>query len=192
MSEPIETTEPTDAEIHEFISGPEKGEEPSYHPILEVWREVLKPAKDEADAKVTPQWASRMVQSHVGIGFADMNAFRDTYFGKLADLENILLLEIDSDPDCLKVDTPEEDVERNSFHYSNLLMQWQLQLMQWELDWDTASPEAAVELAAISETHKMFFGPTGLTAFLDNIKFEYTEDDQELLGLALQELKEGK
>lgn len=160
---------------------------PQFHTVLEVWREVLKPAKDEATYPPTPAWSNRIISAYHGIEFKDMIAFRDSYFAKVDELFNILLLEISYDNDCLSWPTPEEDAENNAVHYKNLLLQWQMAVQQWELDWECTSPTAAVELAAISEVHKMFFGQTGLTAFLDNIKFEFTEDDQTEMAEALIE-----
>lgn len=183
--------EVTDEEIREFTEGtPADG--PSFHPILEVWREVLKPARGELGSKVTPQWASRIISSYTGIGFADMENFRDAYFSKVLELADMVDEQIATDEECLTYTTPEEDVEHNSVHYRALLRDWQLAVMSWELAWETTSPLAAVELAAISEVHKMFFGPTGVTALLDNIRFEFTEADQAELAEALESLKEGK
>lgn len=181
--------EVTDESIQELLDG---AQAPSFHPILQVWREVLAPAKYEMHAKVTPQWATRIVGSYTGLAFSDMETFRDIYFGKIAQLCEVLEAEIATDDECLSYTTPEEDVEHNSEHYRNLLRDWQLAFLEWELDWETTSPEAAIEIAAISEIHKMFFGPTGLTAFLDNIKFEFTEADQAELVSALNGLKEGR
>lgn len=189
-NEPIETIEmPGDDEIQAFIEG---GDEPNFHPILKVWSEVLKPVDEEKTAKVTPQWASRTVSSHTELTFADMVTYRDDYFGRIIELRDILEDEIASDADCLTYSTPEEDLEHNGHHYKNLLLNWQMAILQWELDWETTDPDAAVKLASISEVHKMFFGPTGVVAFLDNIKFELPEADQADMAAALTELKEGQ
>lgn len=180
----------TDAEIHELLDN--SGDLPTFHPILQVWREVLKNARGELTAKVTPSWANKVVSSYQGVTYADMVDYRDSFFTKLIMLLDILEMEIASDEDCLSYITPEEDVLHNSYHYRNLLMQWQLQLLQWELEWETTSPTAAVEIAAISEIHKIIFGPTGITQYLDNIKFEFDEADQAELAEALTQLKEGQ
>ena len=176
-----------DEEIADFVEA--GGELPNFHPILQVWREVLKPARDEQARKVSPQYANRMIQSYTGLDFADMNDLRDGYFGKIIELLEILEAEIATDSDCLSYSTPEEDVAENSVHYKQLLTDWQLRFLQWELDWTCTDENAAVEIAAISEVHKMFFGPTGLTAFLDNIRFEFTEADQAELSAALEALR---
>ena len=97
--------------------------------------------------------------------------------------------EISTDDQCLTYTEPAEDAKENSHHYKNLLLQWQLMFLQWELEWDPTTPYAAIELGAISEAHKMFFGQTGITAFLDNIGFEYTEDDQQVMQETLAEFR---
>lgn len=161
-----------------------------YHSILEVWREVLKPAHTERKTKITPQWANRICTTYRELAFADMLEFRDRYFDKIAELESILLAEISSDDECLNVVTPEEDVEQNSHHYMNVLIDWQKAFLAWELAWDCADPDASIELAAVAEVHRMFFDQNGLTALLDQIKFVFTDDDRDLLAAALQELRD--
>jgi hypothetical protein len=184
---PIDFSEQDLSDLEEL--GVMPGQDATFHPILEVWREVLKPARDELDAKVTPQWANRIVGSYAEMRYADMVQFQRRYYGKIIELLDVLDEEIASDEDCLTYSDPEEDAKENAHHYKNLLLQWQLAILQWELDWDTADALASVEIAAISEVHKMFFGQTGITAFLENIGFEFTEDDQQALGEALAEFK---
>ena len=164
----------------------------AYHTVLELWREVLKPATREASSKITLQWANRICSSYREINFADMPAFRDTYFARITELADILTVEIDSDEECLNLNSPEEDVEHNNHHYLNLLVDWQKAFLSWELDWEATSETAAVELAVISEVHRMFFDQTGLTSLLDQINFEVTDADREMLAAALEELRESK
>lgn len=163
--------------------------DPTYHPVLQVWREILKPAREEMAKRITPQYASRIVQSYQDVGYNDMPEMRDRYYGKIIELLEILEAEIATDPDCLTYATPEEDVLENRAHYLNLLRDWQLQFLRWELDWETSDPHAGVELAAISETHKAFFGQTGVTQFLENIKLEVGEAEQTALANALAEMR---
>jgi hypothetical protein len=161
-------------------------DEPSFHPLLQIWTTVLTPAGGESKEMPTAAWCNRIISGYQQITFADMIAFRDKYFTKVEELAEILRLEVASDPEAFSYTTPEEDVENNTAHYKNVLLNWQLQVQQWELDWECTDADAAIELAAISEVHKMFFGPTGIVAFLDNIKFEFTEADQQMLSEALQ------
>lgn len=177
-----------DFTVDDIVAG---GEEPTFHTILEVWREVLKPAAEEAQKKVTPSWCSRIVAQYAEITYRQMPEFHYRFYAKIQQLLDILLLEIASGDNPLQFTTPAEDAEHNAHHYKNLLLQWQLAIMQWELDWDATDEYAGVELGVISEVHKMFFSQTGLTAYLDNIRFEFTEDDQLLLQAELEELREG-
>jgi hypothetical protein len=195
MSEPIhEELEFSDRDKEELDKMLAEGADtaPDFHTVLEVWREVLRPAADLADEKVTPQYASKMVASYGGITFGDMEELQRRYYFKINDLLQILIAEIATDEECLTYTKPEEDAEHNSAHYKQLLIDWQLRFLQWELDWDTNSRDAAVELAAISEVHKMFFSQTGITAYLDNIRFEFTEADQNDLAAALSELRDAE
>jgi len=161
-----------------------------YHTILEMWRAVLAPAKQEQLAPVTPQWANRVVSSYQEIRFQDMESFRTDYFSKVLDLADILDEEIATDDECLNLTTAEEDSEANAFHYLNVLIQWQKQFLLWELEWNTESPTAAVEIAAMSEVHKMFFGEQGLLGLLDQIKFEFTDEHKALLVTILEETRQ--
>ena len=191
MSEPA-ITEQDEADLTQLYTEPD-GEhpEPDFHPVLEVWQKVLQPAADEAEAKISPQWANKICSSYREIAFAQMPEFQKRYFGKLLELATILDEEIATDDECLNPTTPEEDLEQNGVHYRNLLRDWQLRIMQWELDWDITDPLAGVEIAAVSEVHKLFLGEMGVVAYLENIKYEVTDADRQELIDALNALKEG-
>jgi hypothetical protein len=190
-TERIELPEQDEADLHRLYAEPDGVEEPTFHPIMQVWREVLAPAATEREQKVTPQWANRIVSAYTQVTFGQMDTFRELYFGKLKQMANILDIEIAYDKDCLSYDKMEDDAVENADHYKNMLLVWQLQVLQWELDWETTAIDAAVELAAISEVHKMFFGQTGITQFLDNIGFEFTDDDSSMLMVTLEEFRGG-
>lgn len=178
----------TDQDIQDFMDA--GGKEPDFHPILEVWKKVLEPARAEADAKITPNWAVRITSSYREVDYSDMPVYQEKYFGLLLELADIVSAEIATDDQCLTPTTPEEDVEHNSGHYKNVLRDWQLTIMRRELNWDPEDPFAGVEVAVLSEVHKMFFANgTGITAFLDNIRFQFTEADQADLAAALDELR---
>ena len=196
-NEPIETFEApeeiSDQSIQDFID--HGGEMPSYHTILQVWREVLSNAPGELTAHVTPQWANRITATYREINFADMVAFRDLLFTRIMELASVLESVIEADEDCLTYSTPEEDAEHNGQHYRDLLMHWQVLMVGWELDWDCTAPDAAVQIGVLGEIHKMFFGnqtQPGLTQYLDNIKLEYTEAHQAELVEVLEAMKEGR
>jgi hypothetical protein len=166
----------------------EAGKAP-YYTILEVWRAVLHPAAGEKLSRITPQWANRIVNTFQGIKLSDMPRFRDKYFELILELGLALDEEIDGDDECLKHTSAEEDVEHNTGHYLNVLFTWQRIILQRELDWECTSHDAAIELAVLSEVHKMFFSENGLTALLDQINFEFTDSDRQLLASELADMQ---
>jgi hypothetical protein len=168
----------------------EEKPEMEYHPVLRVWQEILKQDNLDANMDITMQWANGIVAQYQGIGFGDMPMYRDRYFELVGQMVDILDFEISTDEDCLTYTTPEEDRVENAHHYKNLLRDWQCLFLRTELEWDCTSPRAAVDIAALAEVHKVFFGQQGLTGHLEAIKFEFTEADQEHLAEALTELRE--
>lgn len=191
MSDHTESIEFSDEDReHLEAMGITDGETPSFHPVLHVWKAVLEPADKEINEKVTPQYAQRILATYRFIGFEDMNDFRDRFYSKIMRLREILLEIIASDDECLTYTTPEEDVEHNSKHYRTALLEWQKEFLRWELAWDTMDPAAAVELATIGEVHRMFFSDQGLTAQLQMIQFQYTEQDQAEVQAELRSLSE--
>jgi hypothetical protein len=185
-----EPSEQDQADLRQLFAEPEP-ERVLFRPILFIWREVLKPAADEQKMRPTPQWATRIISSYRDVGYGDMYAFRDLYYARIKELADLLSEVIESDEDCLTYTTPEEDVEHNSGHYKDLLVAWQLAILQWELDWDCLHADAAVDLAAIAEAHKMFFDQNGLTQYLENIPFDFTDQDKMALAEALTSLRDG-
>jgi hypothetical protein len=161
-----------------------------YHAILQVWQEVLESSKMVRQERITPQWALRVVTTHADVHFSDMTDYRDLYYQSIDELADALRTEIETDDECLKITTPEEDAERNTFHYLNVIISWQKIILTWELDWDVDDIDAPVRLAVISDVHKMFFGEVGLTSLLDQINFDFSEDSQDLLRAELEELKQ--
>lgn len=176
-----------DLTVEDLISDANKA---PYHTILEVWREVLKPAAAESVKRITPQWATRVIASYSGLTYADMPTFRDLYFGSIITLAEILDQEIADDDEALKHTSAEDDLQHNNHHYLNVLINWQRQFMQWEIEWEPTDPHAALKVAALGEVHKMFFDPQGLTALLDQINFEFTDDDRDLLSESLKDMIE--
>ena len=184
MTEHIEEEQLT---VDDIIA--EAAESHPYTPVLNVWKEILDGSEAVRQERVTPQWANRITTQYKGIYFDAMPLYRDLYYVKIDELRAVLQTEIDSDEECLKYPSIEEDKEHNSYHYMNVIIGWQKAILSWELDWDCTDIDAAIEFAAISEVHKMFFGDTGLTSLLDQINFEFNETAQQLLLAELEELK---
>lgn len=164
-------------------------EAPSYHTILQVWREILSPITEVRKTPPTPRWSVTILGRYQGLTFADMGTVHELYFDRLEELRAVLLGEIAEDEECLNYTSAEEDIEHNTHHYKNLLLNWQLANLQWELDWKHDDADAAAQLAAMGEVHNMFFSQTGIVALLDQVGLEMTEADSQDITDALEELR---
>ena len=176
--QPIETIEMPD--VPDDVSTLLPEEPGPYRTLLEIWRAVLEPAVagEMRTDPISPQWATKMVTTYPGVSFADVEGIHHGVFDMAADLAQLLEDEIKSDDECLKKATAEEDAEENARHYKDMLAKWQVQLVQEELAWRPSDPDAAVQLAVLSEVQQMFLGEMGLVAHLDSIGFQFTEDDK--------------
>lgn len=177
--QPIETIEIDD--IPDDLSGlGEAQPQAPYRTLLEVWRAVLEPAGtgEMRTDPISPQWATKMVTTYPGVGFADVEGIHHGVFDMAAELAEMLDDEIASDDECLKKATAEEDATENARHYKDMLAKWQAHLVQAELAWRPSHREAAVELAVLSEVQQMFLGEMGLVAHLDSIGFQFTDEDR--------------
>ena len=161
-----------------------------YRTILELWREVLKPAENELGKKVLPQWGTRIVGSYPEIAFKDMPDFRDLYYTRILRLTKILVDLIATDDECLKRMSAEEDAQLNGMLYRQIITEWQKQFLTWEIEWDCESETAAIDIATMAEVHKMFFSQEGLITLLDQIGLEFTDADRETLAGELLMMKE--
>jgi hypothetical protein len=182
-TETIEVDEPTAPE-------PEKPEQP-YHTLFEVWRAVLEPARNGGlvAEPVTPRWATKIVNTYHGLSYADTHKVHVLLFDMVDRMAHVLDEVIAEHPKCLSPTDAAEDVEENSETYLDLLIRWQTEVLQRELEWRATDDDAAVMVAVLSEVHTMFFGDTGLSAHLDSIKFEFTEADQQTMHDALEQTR---
>lgn len=164
------------------------GEHPEvdYHPVLKVWMEVLKPEVRESRKGITVQWATMICGKYPQMTYAQVPAFHDRYFELLDEIYAELAEIVAADEDCLKYTTREEDLEFNSGHYKELLLQWQIVLLNAELSWDPRLEEAAADVAAMGEVYTFLFGERGLTGHLEAIQLDFTDADQEELRAALE------
>ena len=164
-----------------------------YNSMLKVYKEVLAPAFEERKAPPTANWSNRMVAQYPCLEYKDVQEVHDRYYNLIIELIDVLHAELDTVPPInLEIDNAPEDMEANRHHYLNLLLNWQLTIHAHELDWRCTDEHAAAEIAAVSETHKMFFGQNGLTEFLAQSGFRFTTEDQSMLQDAMFEMREGR
>lgn len=181
------------SELDDLPESPAEGNEVTHRPILRVWAELLSNAEADRETKISPQWATKVVQSYAGIDFDAVSTVHDYFYDNIEELRQILLSELETvEPGKLSAITDAKtDAEELYEHYLNVLLNWQLAFTQWEKDWDIELACPAEDLAAIGLTHNMFLGQTGLVNLLGTISLDIAEDDlafiQESLMAAAEE-----
>lgn len=170
-------------------------EPPTPRTLLETWREVLAGVEAAKAEKVGIALANRIVSVWPKLTYQDTPRYHERYHELLMELREILHTEIAVDPDCLK--NVDNDAVDNRAHYINLLFCWQVASLRWEHEWDPASPDAAIEIAAIGDATGFFFGKPGpdgrgqqgLVDHLGAINLEFGDADREEMGTRLSEIK---
>lgn len=160
--------------------------EPEPITLLETWRELLKSIDTTRDEPIGPAEASRILQKWPNLKVQELSLHKAWFYDYLSTMHSILLLELAQDPAALQ--HIEDDAVDNHHHYLNLIMQWQLQLQHWTSSWDSDAKDAHITMAALAETQQFFFGPNGMSNHLDQIQFEFTEDDATLVAEALESM----
>lgn len=182
-TENIEMSAADEADLQLLLDNPP----PAKRTLLETWRLLLTNMETSRDQKVSPGLANRIVSTWPKLAFQDTVRYHEIYHELLMELREILHTEISVDPDALK--NVEDDAVDNRSHYRNLLLCWNVAVMRWEHEWDAASPESHIRLAAIGDASQFFIGQQGIVAHLDQIGFVFDEADQMALAEELNQIK---
>lgn len=167
-----------------------QAEEAPFVPILKVWQVICDSAAAEATKRISPIWAVQVSGQYKQLTIQEMPRLRDIYFDLIAQMGQVIADEIATDEECLKVETAEEDAANNGMHLLNVITDWQLNVLRWELEWDCADPEAHIVIAAIGECHKMFLSDKGIINYVDTIGWRMTDAQQDEMAATLRAVTE--
>ena len=161
----------------------EMTEKPRIRTVLEVWREVLSNVPEAADEPITMDTAVRLLGAHGFLTMRELSDYSGFYFSILEEAAGILEAELELDPSVLEAG--EEDGDANKAAYLNLLINWQKMLRVHEKNWTVDNMYAGPRLAAYIDGANFLVGRTGLAAHLSEIWFEFNDDDQEMIRVAV-------
>ena len=156
-------------------------EAPVPRTLLEIWDALLEGLDEAAAERVTPMFASNLLNKWDKMTFKDIDTYQDRYYTYLRQLREIVREAIAENPKALKHTKPGEDAEKNRDIYIDLLYKWQAAIQDWEHAWNHASDDAAPWLAAIADATAFSVGPNGFVQHLETINFQFTEEDQAAL-----------
>ena len=184
MSESNEapTEELTEEDIEAIAASFAEGNPPALtHTLLEIWRNILSNIESAREERIPPVIANRVVTAYPKIEYHMVPQYWDTYYDLLTEMRDILDDVIASDNEAF--DRVEDDAILNRDLYVEVLFGWSDKINQWEEEWDTMSPNAAVELAAIADVSSVIVGETGLTENLSQLQIGFSFDDSDRIAL---------
>ena len=150
--------------------------------VLETWLSVLSNIETVREEKISPSDALRTVALVPGLPIQEVTVVNELFSEMLLHARRIIELEIADDPDAL-MRGGSIDAEGNWAHYANIYLQWRTMLIEEEKRWDINDPHPLAHIAAITRTANFLFGQ-GLTSFLDQIGFEFKEEDELMVSEA--------
>lgn len=154
-------------------------EDRDYIPLFVTYEKLLESVHSPSANRVTPQLATRITGQY-RLDYKDLDDYLQLFNSYIIQAIHRLQEVFEGVNDKL-ITSAEEDVAELGDRYTQLISVWQTDAYQRELDWDTLSKNAGIQIAAMSEFHNMFFSDTGALAMLDQIGYELSEDDRDAL-----------
>lgn len=150
-----------------------------YIPLFVTYEKLLESVHSPSANRVSPQLATRIAGQY-RLDYKDLDDYLQLFNSYIIQAIHRLQEVFEGVNDKL-ITSAEEDVAELGDRYTKLISVWQTDAYQRELDWDTLSKNAGIQIAAMSEFHNMFFSDTGALAMLDQIGYELSEDDRDAL-----------
>ena len=154
-------------------SGQEKAREIT---VLETWLAVLSNIETVAAEPVSPSQALKALRLAPGMQIKDVPDYLRMFYQILLEARDILEAEIINDPEALNRGG-KNDAEDNWAHYATIYMQWRTLLVEHEKSWSITGENPIAHIAAITGAANFLVGE-GLVAYLDQIGFKFTEEDE--------------
>lgn len=179
MSDNTTTPELTDEDLAAIQASLDEGSNGLTHSVLAVWRELFSNIPKVSQERVTPGLAMNIVSTWPKISVQETPIYHKLYHVYLAEAAELVEQALPEDEEkqaAALAYTGEDDARENEAIYLEILLQWQLQLMQWEAKWDATEEYAHIRAAVIADVHKFLLSATGIVEHLSAINFKYTDE----------------
>lgn len=164
-------------------------EDPTYHSILEVWRNMLDPEHQDRGRAPTPDWCAVLIARWPFLRFADCGIVQAEYFRIFDNVHAVLAQVFEDNPQAFEAETREEDIENKEL-YVFLLKEFQKALFVTQSEWSFDDPEAGAKMAALGEAQQQILGKDGLASYLGVIGLPFTQEEQDAMNQELTEFRE--
>ena len=179
MSDNTATPELTDEDLAAIQASLNEGSNGLTHSVLTVWRELFSNIPKVSKERVTPGLAMNIVSTWPKISIQETPRYHEYYHIYLAEAADIVEAALPEDAEkqaAALAFTGEDDARENEAIYLEILLQWQLKVMEWEAEWDAAHEDAHITAAVIADVHKFLLSGTGIVEHLSAINFRYTDE----------------
>lgn len=187
-----ENLTPADLADLETLGLDADGEEiptPTKRTLLELWNEIFSSLEANEAEKIDPATASRVISAWPQMKIQEVARYHEIYYARLRELRTILHILIEAHPKALE--NTEDDAEKNGDLYTELLIDWQVCIQEWQQEWTCTDAEAHIQLAAEADALNFTVGAHGLANHLSEIGFDFSDERQAQIVEALEDAKAG-
>lgn len=182
------TEEATVTQLFEAGAEPAPAEQPEYHAILKVWREMLNPEQQQRHLAPTPDWCAVLIARWPFLKFSECGIVQAEYF-KIFDAAHEIIEQAARDnAEAFEVTAREDDIENKDI-YVHLLTEFQKALFVTQSEWSHADPEAGPKMAALGEAQQQILGKDGLASYLGVVGLPFTQEEQDAMNQELNEFR---
>lgn len=176
------------AQAAEKLAAAPVEEQPQYHAILKVWRDMLDPTHQNRHLPPTADWCAVLVAKWTFLSFRDCGVVQAEYFGIFDIMHEIIEQVYADNPEAFEADNREDDLENKEL-YVFLLSEWQKALFVVQSEWSHDDPDAGAKMAALGEAQAQILGKQGLASYLSVVGLPFTEDEQAVMNEELAEFR---
>lgn len=146
------------------------------HSLLRIWSEVLSNVERARDEGVNMSVAGRIVSSWPQISFQETAIYHNMYHEILLELRELLIKTIRDNPGA--IDHMEKaDMELNHKLYEQLVIDWNILLDEYELEWNAQDEDSHIWYAAIVDARVFLFNREGFAGHLESRGFTLDSDE---------------
>lgn len=187
--QPFEETVELDDQPREM---PKEEAEPLDRTLLEVWTILLQDGLATREAPIQMQDALAIINRHPFVPMSDLHVYNDTLYDLVQEALDSVVAIVHDNPECLDNTGEDEDSDAVKNHglYLTVIVDWNTLLLKHVKAWTHTMENAEARLAGHVDASNMLIGSQGLLNHLDQIKFQYSDEDRDRVNSLIAAVQE--